>query len=57
MAACDASTWTIEQVGEWLGTIEGVTAETVDEFAANDIDGDALLDLSNADLKDDLGGA
>ena len=56
MASADAGTWTAEQVGEWLSKIDGVTAEIVDEFVENDIDGDALLSLDQRDLKEDLGG-
>ena len=52
----DASTWSVEQVGVWLGKLKGVDEDTVAEFAKNDIDGETLLDLSKDELKDDLGG-
>ena len=39
-----ASTWTVEQVSEWLRTVdEGKEANLVPQFADEDIDGAALI--------------
>ena len=39
-----ASTWTVEQVSEWLRTVdEGKEANLVEQFDDEDVDGAALI--------------
>lgn len=53
MAATDVTMWSVQEVSSWL-TREGLQ-EHVQEFAEQEIDGDTLLSLTLADLKDDIG--
>ncbi|KAI9352871.1 hypothetical protein BDR26DRAFT_914335 [Obelidium mucronatum] len=46
--------WSIEMVAEWLGLL-GVPATVVEIFIAQEIDGAILKDLSDEDLRDELG--
>jgi hypothetical protein len=50
-----APTWDVEAVCTWLGGIGGVGQDAVAAFRGEGIDGPELLELTDADLKDELG--
>ncbi|KAJ3020355.1 UNVERIFIED_CONTAM: hypothetical protein HDU68_010227 [Siphonaria sp. JEL0065] len=57
MIAADSapsSKWSIDMVGEWL-SLQGVPPTIVETFAEQQIDGTILVELSESDLRDELG--
>ena len=50
--AFSASSWTVEETSQWLRN--NGFEEQIQAFADNDIDGSALLELTQEELKDDL---
>ena len=47
------SQWTVAQVAQWVGSIG--LPEAAQSFAEHEIEGAALLELTTAELKDELG--
>jgi hypothetical protein len=47
------SQWTVAQVAEWVRSIG--LPEAAQSFAEHEVEGAALLDLTTAELKDELG--
>ncbi|CAE8584457.1 unnamed protein product [Polarella glacialis] len=56
--ACPArgsmASWKADQVGEWLRSL-GIDKETAAKFVEQDVDGPALLELSDEEMKTELG--
>jgi hypothetical protein len=55
MSGTQVAGWDVDVVCTWLGTVEAVGSDTIASFRENEIDGQELLELSNEDLRDDLG--